>query len=74
MASHTEHAPWTVVDADRKKRARLNCIKHILRQIDYTGRRDGELLRTNDTVVYDADRMIAAFDEHVALIPEKQEE
>lgn len=28
-------APWNVVNADSKKRARLNCIHHLLRQIRY---------------------------------------
>ncbi len=29
------HAPWNLVDADDKKKARLNCIAHLLRQIPY---------------------------------------
>jgi polyphosphate kinase 2 len=29
------HAPWWVVSSDDKKRARLNCIAHILRSIPY---------------------------------------
>jgi len=29
----TKHAPWWVVEADDKKRARLNCIRHLLNQI-----------------------------------------
>jgi len=31
----TKQAPWYVVDADKKKRARLNCIHHLLRQFRY---------------------------------------
>ena len=34
-ATHTEYAPWHVVQADDKKRARLNCISHLLSQIPY---------------------------------------
>jgi polyphosphate kinase 2 (PPK2 family) len=30
-----KHAPWYVVDADDKRRARLNCIAHLLSLIDY---------------------------------------
>jgi polyphosphate kinase len=33
--THTKHAPWWVVDAVDKKRARLNCISHLLTQIPY---------------------------------------
>ena len=31
----TKQSPWFVVNADDKKRARLNCISHILSQIPY---------------------------------------
>lgn len=31
----TKEAPWHVVNADNKKRARLNCISHLLSVIDY---------------------------------------
>lgn len=31
----TKHSPWYVVDADDKKKARLNCISHLLSMIDY---------------------------------------
>jgi polyphosphate kinase len=31
----TQHAPWYVVNADVKKRARLNCISHMLQKIPY---------------------------------------
>lgn len=31
----SEHAPWWVVPSDDKKRARINCISHILQSIPY---------------------------------------
>ncbi len=34
-ATDTTRSPWNVVEADDKKRARLNCISHLLQQIDY---------------------------------------
>jgi polyphosphate kinase len=34
-ATDTEHAPWYVVRSDDKKRARLNCITHLLSLIPY---------------------------------------
>ena len=33
--SHTAQAPWWVVQADDKKRARLNCIHHLLSLVPY---------------------------------------
>ena len=37
MFAHTDikQAPWYVVDADDKRRARLNCIRHLLEQLPY---------------------------------------
>ncbi len=37
MFTHTdtEDSPWYVIDADIKKNARLNCISHLLSQIEY---------------------------------------
>jgi polyphosphate kinase 2 len=34
-ATDTPWAPWYVVRSDDKKRARLNCISHLLHQVDY---------------------------------------
>jgi polyphosphate kinase 2 len=33
--THIAEAPWWIVEADDKRRARLNCIAHLLGQIDY---------------------------------------
>jgi hypothetical protein len=40
MFVHTDipEAPWYVVDADNKKKARLNCISHLLSKIPYEPR------------------------------------
>ena len=37
MFVHTDipEAPWYVVEADDKRRARINCIAHLLTQIPY---------------------------------------
>jgi polyphosphate kinase 2 len=37
MFEHTDRdeTPWVVVNADKKKRARLNCIRHLLDQVQY---------------------------------------
>jgi len=35
LASHTDYAPWTIIRSDNKKKARINCIKHILSSMDY---------------------------------------
>lgn len=37
MLSETNRtiSPWTIIRSDNKKRARLNCMKHVLSQMDY---------------------------------------
>jgi polyphosphate kinase 2 (PPK2 family) len=34
-ATHSKHAPWSIVHSDDKRRARLNCIAHLLKSIPY---------------------------------------
>ena len=40
MLSETNRtiAPWTIIRSDNKKKARLNCIKYILHNLDYEGK------------------------------------
>ena len=47
MQQHTDTrlSPWNVVNADNKKKARLNCISHLLSQIPY-----GEIQRAEITL------------------------
>ena len=33
--THTPEAPWYTVEADEKRRARLNCISHVVDSIEY---------------------------------------
>ena len=35
QATDTGHCPWWVVEADEKRRARLNCISHLLQTVPY---------------------------------------
>ena len=35
MSTDTEYAPWYVLKSDDKRRARLNCIRHLLSCIPY---------------------------------------
>ncbi|MFK3777377.1 polyphosphate kinase 2 [Agrobacterium sp. NPDC089420] len=41
--THTDAAPWTVVRANDKRRARVNLIRHILHSLDYEGK-DGKVI------------------------------
>ncbi|MEE9314284.1 MAG: polyphosphate kinase 2 [Rhizobiaceae bacterium] len=37
-ATHTKHAPWTIVRSNDKRRARINAIRHVLTNLDYEGK------------------------------------
>ncbi|GEO83563.1 MULTISPECIES: polyphosphate kinase 2 [Alphaproteobacteria] len=41
--THTAYAPWTVVKANDKRRARLNVVRHILRSMEYDGKDDSNV-------------------------------
>jgi polyphosphate kinase 2 len=42
-ATDSMHAPWYIVEADSKKKARLNCISHLLNNIPYKEIRHDEI-------------------------------
>jgi len=41
--TNSEHSPWTIVRSDDKGRARLNAVRSVLSQLEYSGRRDDGL-------------------------------
>lgn len=49
-ATHTEHAPWTVIRSNDKRRARINAIRHVLSSMDYEGK-DARAIGTLDANV-----------------------
>jgi len=68
-ATDTKHAPWYILRSDDKKRARLNCIRHILKLIPYK-----EVPR--DKVKLPKRSMKRAYDDQVSIarrkfVPEK---
>lgn len=54
-ATDTEHAPWYILRSDDKRRARLNCISHLLSLIPYEGlpREEIELPKRSKKKAYD---------------------
>ena len=59
MSSNTEIAPWTIIRSDDKKKARLNCIKHILKNISYKDKNNkNELFNIDDNVLIDGTKEI----------------
>ena len=59
-ATHTESAPWTIVKSDNKKKARINCIKHILNFVDYPDKINNKEIKVDcDIIVYGRDEAIS---------------
>ncbi|MFD9354623.1 polyphosphate kinase 2 [Streptomyces sp. NPDC060031] len=68
-ATDTEHAPWTVVKSNDKRRARLEAIRSLLDRIDYD-RKDTEAVgRPDQLIVGAADTLLEAGEESTALSP-----
>ncbi|WP_394357047.1 polyphosphate kinase 2 [Sulfurimonas gotlandica] len=59
-ATHVESAPWTIVKSDDKKKARINCIKHILNFVDYPDKISNKNIKVDgDIIVYGRDEAIS---------------
>lgn len=49
--THNEAAPWTVIKSDNKKKARLNCIKHILNYVDYPNKIAAKHIKVDPEII-----------------------
>ena len=58
MASNTDISPWTVVRSDNKKRARIECIKHILKQVEYKDKNDKSNFKADKKIINSGAREI----------------
>jgi len=59
-ATHTKSAPWTIVKSDDKKKARINCIKHILSFVDYPDKPKANKIKADkNIIVFGSDESIA---------------
>ncbi|MEA1946915.1 MAG: polyphosphate kinase 2 [Thermodesulfobacteriota bacterium] len=57
--------PWTIVRSDNKKKARLNCIKHILSKVEYGGKISDEELQADPEVVVSGIDEIRFMEDHL---------
>lgn len=67
LASHTDHAPWTIIRSDNKKLARINCIKHILKQIDYPNKIKKSMLKTDPSILISGNQEIKNMESNMSL-------
>lgn len=58
VASHKKNCPWTIIRSDDKKKARINCIKYILKHVDYPNKMSAEKLKIDNKIRIFADDVI----------------
>jgi polyphosphate kinase 2 len=67
LASHTDHAPWTIIRSDNKKKARINCIKHILNTVDYPDRIKKKKIVPDPDILFSASDEIKIMESEMSL-------
>ncbi len=67
LASHTDHAPWTIIRSDNKKKARINCIKHILEHIEYPDKVNKKILKKDTDIMVNGDKEIENMETSMSL-------
>jgi polyphosphate kinase 2 len=58
-------APWTIVRSDNKKKARINCIRHILSRVEYDGKISQEELMVDPEIVVSGIEEIKFMENHL---------
>jgi polyphosphate kinase 2 len=51
LSTNTPYAEWTVIKSDNKKKARINCIKHILSHVDYPDKISNDHLNIDNSIL-----------------------
>jgi len=57
--------PWTIIRSDNKKKARLNCLKHILSNVEYENKISAEELQIDPEVVVSGIDEIRFMEDHL---------
>ena len=56
--THSRHAPWIVVHSNDKRRARIETIRHILRDLDYEGRDPDKIGKPDPKIIGEGRAML----------------
>lgn len=65
LASNTPRSPWTIILSDDKKKARLNTIRHILKNLDYPEKIKKKHLKTDLDIVRTAKQEIEIMEQNL---------
>ncbi|MBC8430916.1 MAG: polyphosphate kinase 2 [Desulfobacterales bacterium] len=58
-------SPWTIIRSDNKKKARLNCLRHILSNVEYKGKISQEELQPDPEIVVSGIDEIRFMEDHL---------
>jgi polyphosphate kinase 2 len=58
-------SPWTIIRSDNKKKARLNCIKHILSKVEYENKISEDRLQPDPEIVVSGIDEIRFMEDHL---------
>lgn len=67
LASHTTLTPWVIIRSDNKKKARLNCIKHVLNTVSYSEKKHKQL-RISKKILSRGDEELALMETSIPSI------
>ncbi|OLP58315.1 polyphosphate kinase 2 [Xaviernesmea oryzae] len=56
--THTDKAPWTVIRANDKRRARLELIRHVLKAMEYDGKDKDAIGKIDDRILMDGETFL----------------
>jgi polyphosphate kinase 2 len=68
-ATDTEHAPWTVVKSNDKRRGRLEAMRSLLWRVDYDSKDPEAIGRPDPLIVGAADTLLEPGEENASLSP-----
>jgi polyphosphate kinase 2 len=70
--TNTPDAPWTVVRADDKKRARINCIRYVLHRLEYEGKDPKQIGAVDARIVGDARDIFEKGEHQLTVAPARE--
>ena len=65
--THSDHAPWIIINSDDKKKARINAIKYVLNQFNYPEKMDKYLLEVDKKIVSDGKQKVKELKKEINL-------
>lgn len=64
--THTDWAPWVIVNSDDKEASRINAIKYVLNQFDYPDKIGNNALKVDDAIIHTGKEKAKILKEEIA--------